>query len=106
MLGDGITPDNSDYLSRQRTRVERCLDWLEARVTPEGFVPGWFSVQDISFVCSTVYCEVRAVMPWRGRPGLEALYDRYRDRPSMLATEINSLPPIRPRYLIERRPAG
>ena len=79
---------------------------LEARVTPEGFVPGWFSVQDISFVCSTVYCEVRAVMPWRGRPGLEALYDRYRDRPSMLATEINSLPPIRPRYLIERRPAG
>ena len=105
MVVDGITPENSDYMARQRERVYRCLDWLEARVTPEGFLPGWLSVQDLSFVCSTVYCEVRDVMPWRGRPKLEALYERCQSRPSMLATPINAFPPIRPRYLIERRPA-
>lgn len=106
MQVDGITPENSDYLARQAARVERCLDWLEARVTPEGFVPGWFSVQDIAFVCPTVFCEVRGVMPWRGRPGLEALFDRCQRRPSMLATAINVVPPLRPRYTVARHPAG
>ncbi|TAJ34146.1 MAG: glutathione S-transferase family protein, partial [Reyranella sp.] len=51
MQPDGLTPENSDYLARQRTRVGRCLDWLEERVTDEGFAPGWFSIMDISFVC-------------------------------------------------------
>ena len=106
MLVDGLTPDNSDYLARQRARAERCLDWLEARVTPEGFLPGWFSIPDIAFICPTVFCEARGVMPWRGRPGLEKLFDRCRTRPSMMATEINVVPPMRPRYIVERRPAA
>ena len=102
MMGDGITPENSDYLERQKTRVERCLDWLESRVTDEGFAPGWFSIMDIAFVCPMVYCEKRAVMNWRGRLKLEALYERCQERPSLVATPINTLPPIKPRYTVRR----
>ena len=48
--------------------------------------------------------EVRQVMAWRGRPKLEALYQRYQDRPSMQATQINVLPPLRPNYIFQRTP--
>jgi glutathione S-transferase len=106
MLADGITPENSDYLARQRARVERLLDWLETQVTDEGFAPGWFSIMDISLICPLVFCETRGVMPWRGRPRIEALVERHRQRPSLLATPINVLPPLVPRYRIERTPAG
>jgi glutathione S-transferase len=102
MQGDGITPENSDYLARQKTRIERCLDWLETRVTEEGFAPGWFSIMDIAFICPMTYCEARAVMDWRGRPKLDALYERYQRRPSLLATPINILPPIASRYTVRR----
>ena len=105
MMGDGVTPDNSDYLARQKTRVERCLDWLEQRVTEEGFAPGWFSVMDIAFLCPVAFCEVRGIMPWRGRRKLEALFERHRDRPSMGATRPNVLPPAKPRYVVHRLPA-
>ena len=105
MLSDGITPENSDYLARQKTRVERCLDWLEDRVTDEGFAPGWFSIMDIAFLCPVGFCEARGIMPWRGRPQLEALFERHRSRPSMLATPITVTPPLKPGYLIQRLPA-
>ena len=89
MQNDNITPENSVYLARQKTRVERCLDWLEERVTDDGFAPGWFSIMDIAFLCPVAFCEAREIMPWRGRPRLEALFERYRTRPSLLATPIN-----------------
>jgi hypothetical protein len=53
-----------------------------------------------------VYCEKRAVMEWRARPKLEALYERCQQRPSLLATPINTLPPIKSRYTMRRRPAA
>lgn len=92
MAADGVAPANSNYLTRQKTRVERCLDWLEDQVTDEGFMPGWLSIPDIAFICPTVFCETRGVMAWRGRPKLEALYERHQTRPSFLATPINALP--------------
>jgi glutathione S-transferase len=102
MLVDGITPENSDYMLRQQIRVERCFDWLEERVTEEGFAPGWFSIMDIAFICPTGYCEARDIMPWRGRPRLEALYERHQSRPSLLATQVNILPPIKSKYQVTR----
>jgi glutathione S-transferase len=101
MRPDGITPDNSDYLARQRTRVERCLDWLETQVTDEGFAPGWLSIMDIAFVCPMAFCEKREVMIWRGRPKLDALYERTIQRPSFAKTPLNELP-FRERYVVTR----
>src|SRR5689334_15717150 len=89
MRNDGITPENSDYLARQKTRIERCLDWLEERVTDEGFAPGWFSIMDVAFLCPMAFCEAREIMPWRGRRKLDALFDRHCTRPSLLATPID-----------------
>lgn len=102
MRPDGLSPDNSDYLARQKTRVERCLDWLESQVTDEGFAPGWFSIMDLAIVCPIAFCEARGVMPWRGRPKLEALFDRSQKRPSLLATPINAVPPLVERFRLER----
>ncbi len=61
MLADGITPENSDYMARQKTRFEKGLDWLEATVTDEGFAPGWFSIMDIALICPLIFCETRGV---------------------------------------------
>lgn len=92
MVRDDVTPENSVYMARQKTRVERCLDWLEARVTDEGFAPGWYSVMDIALFCPLAFCEARNIMPWRGRPKLEALFASCDKRPSALATPINDKP--------------
>jgi glutathione S-transferase len=89
MSSDGVTPETSGYLARQKIRIERCLDWLEERVTDEGFAPGWFSIMDIAFLCPVAFCEAREIMPWRGRRKLDALFDRHGSRPSLLATPVN-----------------
>jgi len=106
MQVDGITPENSDYMARQKTRFEKGLDWLEATVTDEGFAPGWFSIMDIALICPLVFCEMRGVTAWRGRPKVEALVARHQGRPSLLATPPNAAPPLVPRYTVERRPAA
>jgi glutathione S-transferase len=102
MASDGIAPANSDYLARQKARAERCLDWLEETVTDEGFAPGWFSIMDIAFICPVMFCETRDVMAWRGRRKLEALVERHKNRPSLLATPITVPPPLVPRYTVQR----
>ena len=90
MTPDGVTADSSAYMGRQKTRVERCLDWLETQVTSEGFAPGWFSIMDLAFVCPVAFGEARGVLAWRGRPKLDALYDRVVARRSMIDTPINA----------------
>jgi glutathione S-transferase len=90
MQPDGVTPETSPYMARQKTRVERCLDWLESEATSEGFAPGWFSIMDLAFTCPVLFGEARGVMPWRGRPKLEALVARAEARPSLQATPINA----------------
>lgn len=93
MKPEGVTPATSAYMARQKTRVKRCLDWLEAEVTVDGFAPGWFSYMDIAFICPLAFCEARGIMAWRGRPKLDALYDRCQTRPSMLATPVGGPKP-------------
>jgi glutathione S-transferase len=95
MSPTGATPANNAYLGRQLARAERLLDWLEDRATEDGFAPGWFSVMDIGFICQVAFCEKRAIMPWRGRPRLEALFDRFAARPSVASTPPDDLPPAR-----------
>ncbi len=93
MKYSGATPDRFDYLQRQKARVDHCLDWLEARATPEGFWPGTLSVMDIALMCPLIYGEKRGVVAWRGRPNIEAIVDAMQARPSVLATPINDWPP-------------
>jgi glutathione S-transferase len=104
MKRDGVTPENSDYMVRQRARIDQCLDWLETQATPEGFMPGYFSVMDIAFICNATYAETRPYLPWRGRPSLEALYERHQHRQSVVATPIGPRPAPLRRYAMIRTP--
>jgi glutathione S-transferase len=86
---DGIRPEQSGTLRRELRRMQAELDWLETRVTPQGFVPGVFSIQDLNLTIALLWLDFRQPLPWRGqgRPRLEALVERYRERPSLLATQ-------------------
>ena len=81
------------YVGRQRHRICSCLDWLEERITPEGFWPGTFSVMDINLMFPLLYGEKRGALDFRtGQwPNVTAMIDRWQDRPSVLATPLNEL---------------
>jgi len=79
----GVEIDEVRYLRRERNRCESAMDWLEQQATAEGFIPGVFSAADINTVCTLEWMDARKVMPWRGRPKLEAIVSRYTDRPSV-----------------------
>lgn len=87
----GVDVENVDYGKRQQARFNSCIDWLEKRATREGFVPGTFSFQDINLICPLGYLDERAtnlkgILEWRGRPKLEAIVDRWAERPSVSST--------------------
>ncbi|MDH4248685.1 MAG: glutathione S-transferase family protein [Deltaproteobacteria bacterium] len=80
---NGITPKQAPYLGRQQDRIQWCLDWLERQATPQGFIPGVFSIADIAFICAVGWGEWRGLFPWRGRSKLEALVALHTTRPSV-----------------------
>lgn len=82
------------YVDRQFTRIGSCLDWLEARVTAEGFWPDTLSIMDINLMFPLLYGEKRGTFEFRtGQwPRITAMIDHWQSRPSVLATPINDLP--------------
>ena len=90
-MSSGVDVAQVAYGRRQQTRFNTCLDWLEARATAESFIPGVFSIQDINLICPLTYLDVRGeilkdTLDWPGRPKLEAIMGRYRQRPSVTST--------------------
>ena len=88
---NGIDVEAVDYGRKQQSRFHSCLDWLEQRATAEGFVPGVFSIQDIALICMLDYVDARGeylkgILEWRGRPRIEAIVARYRERQSVKST--------------------
>jgi glutathione S-transferase len=75
-----------DLAERELDRARRLLDWLEDRASPEGFWPGFFALPDIWLLCTIAWTEARIAIPWHGRPKLEAIIERHRDRASVRAT--------------------
>jgi hypothetical protein len=43
------------YVARQRYRIGSCLDWLEERITPDGFWPEVFSIMDLNLLCPLLW---------------------------------------------------
>jgi glutathione S-transferase len=88
---NGIDVEAVDYGRKQQSRFHSCLDWLEQRATPEGFLPGVFSIQDIALICTLDYVDARGeylkgLLEWRGRPRIEAIVALSRERPSVKST--------------------
>ncbi|MBI4082187.1 MAG: glutathione S-transferase family protein [Candidatus Lambdaproteobacteria bacterium] len=83
----GVRPAQSTYLGREQRRIQRILDWLEPRATPEGFVPGVFSVLDLNFIISVQWSDFRSMgFEWQKRPTLAKLVAFHAKRPSIATT--------------------
>ena len=76
------------FIQRQRRRIEYCLDWLEERITSEGFWPGRFSLMDISLMCPLIYGEYRDTFDFRvGKwPQITNMVDMWEKRRSVKST--------------------
>jgi len=86
MAMSGVEAAQAAYLQRHQQRIAQLLDALERRADPEGFLPGWFSVQDLSLTCALEFGAAMGIFQWRGRPRLEALMARLAQRSSVAAT--------------------
>lgn len=81
----GVATD-PPYLEREHERVQNILDWLDKRATPEGFVPGWFSVLDLNLLVTLQWADFRKVFEWRGRPNIDRLMSFHAGRPTLPAS--------------------
>jgi len=97
---DGVDSGQYAYLQRQTRRIGAQLDWLEGRVTAESFIPGYFSIQDISLIRHTGFADISGVVDWRGRPGLDPLVARNATRPSVRDTARPANPPQRMAFTV------
>jgi glutathione S-transferase len=75
-----------DLKKHELDRVYRLLDWLEREASPNGFLPGVFSLQDVWLISAIGWTEARIPIEWRGRPNLETTVGRCGSRESVLAT--------------------
>ena len=71
---------------RDPGRIQSCLDWLDGRATPEGFVPGTFTVMDLNLMCALGLLSELEKEDWRDRKNLAGLYERFESRSSIQAT--------------------
>jgi len=83
---DGVSRENVPYLRREADRTQAILDWLEARITPEGFIPAEFCVADLNLACALTWIGFRQPVEWRGRLKLERLHALWEQRPAMRGT--------------------
>lgn len=85
---------DAPYATRQRARITSCLDWLEDRITPQGFWPEVFSVMDLNLMCALLWGEARGAINFHtGQwPRIVAMTDRWQSRPSLLATSLTAPP--------------
>lgn len=82
-----------DLAARWEQRIARCLDWLDFEAKPDGFVPGYMTLQDIALVCMLEWTDARMRFPWReGRPNLIALVETFRDRASFADSRFPPMP--------------
>ena len=84
------------FVARQQYRIGSCLDWLEQRITPQGFWPEVFSIMDLNLMCPLLYGEKRGTFDFRtGQwPKIASMIDRWQSRPSILATPVNDFPVV------------
>lgn len=88
MVRGGVEIEQVPYLLKERERIRSNLTWLDAQATPEGFIPGVFSVADMNLVITLQWLAFREMFAWQGQgfTNLEAILTRHTDRPSIAAT--------------------
>ncbi len=70
---------------RHGVRVQRCLDWIDARA--ENWLTGDEpNVCDYALACLLLWSDARRPIEWRNRAKLATIIDRLQERPSFKAT--------------------
>ena len=87
----GLAPSGPNRLGfdldeRAQERIAATLDWLETRIGVAGLGGDGLCLADIALACLLLWTESRGPIPWRGRPGIEAMVDRLAMRDSFAAT--------------------
>ena len=72
---------------RDPQRIHSCLEWLNRRATPEGFVPGVFSIMDLKLMCTLSALSSMTSENWEQYENLAALHDFHSTRPSIVKTD-------------------
>lgn len=86
----GLEPTGENKLGfnpakRHLLRVQKCLDWFEARA--ENWLTGDEpNVCDYALACILLYGDARRPFEWRNRTKLARIVDRIQDRPSFKST--------------------
>ncbi|MCV2867861.1 glutathione S-transferase family protein [Defluviimonas sp. WL0002] len=75
-----------DLDERAGARISATLDWLEARIGPNGFRDDGIGFADVALACLLLWTESRGPIPWRGRKGIEIMVERMAARPSFAST--------------------
>jgi len=75
---------NSGYLARSYKRMESCLEALNA----EKQLGQNFGLAEMMLVCALEWFKKRSVIDWSGYDHLLSVYNRHKDRPSLVVTRI------------------
>ena len=70
---------------RHQIRVQKCLDWIDARAS-EWLTGDEPNVCDYALACILLYSDARRPINWRNRAALAGIVDRLQGRPSFTAT--------------------
>jgi hypothetical protein len=68
------------FAQRQVDRVDAIFAWLPAQLT------GGFGLAEASVICALDWMDFRKTYPTERAPGLGAIRDAWRDRPSVVQT--------------------
>jgi hypothetical protein len=60
---------------------------VRSTATPEGFVPGMFSIMDLNLMCTLRALSSMTSEDWSDYKNLMALYDFFKTRPSIVKTD-------------------
>ena len=77
---DGIAIDGNVFAQRQVDRVDAIFAWLPAQLT------GGFGLAEASLICALDWMDFRKTYPTERAPGLGAIRDAWRERPSVAQT--------------------
>src|SRR5262245_60204278 len=78
---DGIAIDGNVFARRQLDRVDAIAAWLPGQLTGGGF-----GLAEASVVCGFDWMDFRKTYPTERAPGLGAIRDAWRERPSVAQT--------------------
>jgi len=82
----GANPNNVDYLTRQTTRVDSILTWLDKQASKEGFHQGYFTIQDIKLISALGMCTAVDLFDWQHFAALKLLAENFENRKSIVET--------------------